>query len=494
MQELDTTKREHFIEFLEKADFTNAEKILTESEYSMWHYYFDNKTGNSIIHLAILSLRNQLYKIQRDPDRKKYIESCFKLVKLMVSLEFPYHTINKRGELPAEILINAELDKIRLKNDIAREYVKLFESRGQYLYPGRKYVINLSLFRSSSKAYKVCEIPDLDHKLNQYDEAKLTLHQRQSLFERNYKANKSSNLVVLNIGFIISDTPRDDFNHKPIFITFPFKIDDNVIMVSQPKNGRTHSESVMCDYLKLKIDLIVDKLKEKIKNINGHKVYALVLDLHSTNEICEECQLELHDLQCNYEAESFLSRMEKALRNAGCILPKKNISEGIKGRMIGDRGPKLKVIIRASGLEDFSSTKDIYKELPKAVLVSHPPRDIKSHPIKTLFHLPPNRNWQPHSNDFADPKITPFATEDDNKYMEEYNKKFRKSCSSWKHENYPEHEKMRDFALIFPQFKMCCENYTAFSNTGGGVKDVKENNPQTEFMFDFSRAQNVLKV
>ncbi|MBS0288001.1 MAG: hypothetical protein JSR17_11930 [Proteobacteria bacterium] len=501
-----------FISNLKKADFINAENILSNRDSNRWHYYFDRLTGDSLIHIAIQGLKDKLEQIDkkeeehiklRNKEKLEYTKYCYNLVKLMVSQSFPYHTVNKKGELPAEILVENGRNR-----DRARDFIKLFESRGQYLYPGRKYVTNLYLFRSSSKPHKICEIPDSDPASNKLDNASLTLHQRQCIIEMKYKnkypysntsLNKkfeSSNLVVLNIGFIISDNPKSDLNHKPIFITFPFKIDNFVIKAfPKPKDDRTHSESLMCDFLKEKSDLIVNMLKEKNKIIRGHKIYALVLDIHSTNEICADCQNELHNLQYKDKSkdktDSFLERMEQALLKEGCILPQKNVCDGIKGRMIGDNCPKLKLIIRASGLNGF----DNYKEgegLPRASLVINPPHDIKIHPIKILFHLPPDRNYNDNG------KSTPFADDEDNKYMKEYNKKIRKQLN---YKDYPKCEQIRDFVRIFPQSKVHCANYTAFSNTGGGAQDKEDKNPQTEFNYDINSnvsealcALNYLKV
>ena len=89
-----------------------------------------------------------------------------------------------------------------------------------------------------------------------------------------------------------------------------------------------HSEQALCEYLKSKecINYILDQLKKQ-KIMPGHKIYAVILDIFSQNDLCTRCEIAIGGM-LNSNSDEFLASLEKALANARYFIPKKN--QGVK--------------------------------------------------------------------------------------------------------------------------------------------------------------------
>lgn len=481
-----------FIRCLNNTEYDKAHKILDGKKID-WQLYRDLKTEDSLIHIAVRGYIEKIRKIYEPivrlrsitggvpgrAEEEKIALEFLELIKKMIKLGFPYHTLNKDRILPAEILTNTYISWSCL-GDLTINLIKLFENSGQNLYPGRKYISDLKFFRSSRKNFKICHIPDADSESDKLDAASLTLHQRQSIYETmNFRSNREpQNLVVLNFGLLISDLPKSDPTHRPIFVTVPMKIENFIISATCNSNkmASSHSESLMCAHLYDEKNLkdIVANIRNKHPFKKGQKIYAVILDIHSTREICAGCEDELHELQMNYDDNSFLKKLERILNvDFGYILPSRPACDGVKGRL--DNCPKLKVIIRASGLDDrsFNRNPQNFTNIPDPVYSVNPPRDIKTHPILTLFHLPPNKSLQ---------MSTCYINSDDNEIMIEYRKNYRDK-------NY-----IPNIPMLFPKGFMRCQSYTAFSNTGGRAFDIRRSNDKIDHECDLEIIKRIFKI
>ncbi len=171
---------------------------------------------------------------------------------------------------------------------------------------------DLVLYRGARDLRKISEI-GVD-----IDPSGLNLHQRQSLAERLamsgvtnlHNINSRSvwpktTYVVASFGMVITDRPHQKGgDHKRIFKTVPVQVSDLAIIGKLQEAGDTgHAEEGLYDYLlrKQTIDSLLKDFKKHFGiNAFDHKIYAVVLDLHGTYDMCLSCAKKGEFFQENF--------------------------------------------------------------------------------------------------------------------------------------------------------------------------------------------------
>jgi len=253
----------------------------------------------------------------------------------------------------------------------ASEKFKQAIEKGKLAKHGLSFTNSFSMFIGAKNPNKQCLIS--------HDRHRLTLHQRQALAERmidtafiggtgqgtqqsikfRYEKNhqlgeacniqshslKRYNLAVANIGFVITDIPHNKPEHLRLFKTLPLQVPSpgssststttdictiyrhphvNPQLIESNTKGKTngsHSEPSLFSYLldEQNIKSIIIKFKElyKIAESKNYKIYAVVIDIHSSYDICEECYKSAQNFQ-----RKFRAKILTALEEDGFILPK----------------------------------------------------------------------------------------------------------------------------------------------------------------------------
>jgi hypothetical protein len=452
---------------------------------------FQDGDGNGLMHLVIKALveklavlyqpfqgRRNVYVSDLPHDSAKgCVKSAILLINKLLELGAPCDSVNFQGARPLDILINAEISFCDIK-EFAQQLLPLFESKGK-LYPGRKYVTSLNFFRGSKQPSKICPIPDAFPLLDSQDGAKVTLHERQAFYE-NYlrfqgKTGGAINLVVANLGFVISNLAKAAPGHKPVFLTIPICV-DNYLTFAEKHNKGTHSEGALCTALSDPnyLALLLRQLASMHGFVSGQKIYSIVLDLHSTAEVCKDCQRLLHDLQTNYAQGSFLKELENLAVKFGYLLPQRSYVDG----SANGSQPRLRVTVRASGVRHPGWRGNDISGIPLPVASVNPQQDIKLHPQVVMFHLPPSWTFN---------ECTNFANGNDERILQTYKPKerdhYHKAFDGLvraKQETDEESERQKYKELIemlaesqYPQQRICFFNQTAFANTGGKTISVR---------------------
>ena len=478
--------------------FETAIAFFDDAEFCILAKEYRDEEGNHLIHAAVQALVRKLVLLYAPFAQKKSVyshllpsanaaictNSCLVLLKKMLEIDILPEP-NLAGLKPLDILRTTSIPFFDMKA-VLQEYLPIFESKGA-LYNGRKYTTHLNFFRGSKKEWKVCAIPDAFRMLDNYDSAKLTLHERLALTERKIRQGYTGgaiNLVVANIGFLISDLPKSNSMHKPVFITIPICINNYQCFAEGQLFSGTHSEAALCHVLKTETHLrgFLADLKGLHPFVPEQKIYSVVLDLHSTAEVCKDCQRRLHGLQTEYDADSFLKKLETLLLSEGYLLPRRSYVDKQEDSLY----PKLRLTLRASGMENPGYHGDDSSAIMPAVLNEDPPMDIKLHPQQAFFHLPPSWNKYSKTSDFAS-----FADRDK---MQSYKKQNRlllhqafpnrglnnpqpltteeQELSEQAKSQYTELMKS-EFPIRFPMQKFSLYWQTAFSNTGGRAQSVR---------------------
>jgi hypothetical protein len=303
-----------------------------------------------------------------------------------------------------DVVYRSRLDML---NTAQAEIVKILDN-ANILTDGKKYVCDFTLRIESKKSKeKDCNIPDswieISKKEKDFDDnLSLTLHQRLSLAREYFEGKKSvDNMVVANIGFVVSQADWSKGMHSRKFATFPLE-DKKYIILGKSAEGsaETHSEDEVIRFLNDNVAAIVEQLASVYLPNSKYKrkVYAVVLDLNSTNEVCSGCTIKLRNLQKNYEKDDFMYKLQVELHSRGFILPNRSLFSSKKesnGRSdqqeFMPNRPVLRLIIRASGV-DFYKTSSFAKKdeqyIPESTLKDECERNIKKHSLGILFHLP----------------------------------------------------------------------------------------------------------
>lgn len=396
-----------FITLLQVTDhnpFPEAIAYFEDMDFCELAKTYQDEAKNNLIHHTVQALVNKLialylpleskktYSADERPDTaaQEYTDTCLNLLRKMLDIGIS-PTPNLQKEKPLDLLLNAPIHVAFYKIPVLEKYLPFFESKSR-LYDGRKYITHMNFLRSSKKEWKICNIPDAFQILDKMDGAQLTLHERLAINEtriRRHNHCHAKNLVVANLGYLISDLPKSDPNHKPVFVTVPIVAENYLVFAEKNLFEGTHSETALCyvlkkqDYLK---SLLTD-LKNLYPHGEGHKIYAIILDLHSTREVCNDCQKLLHGLQTDYTEDSFLKQFETLLLNKGYLLPRKSYVDQQENSTF----PKLRLTLRASGILDPGVYEQNTNVMPGRLL-QDTPVDIKLHPQQILFHLPPDHN------------------------------------------------------------------------------------------------------
>ncbi|MBA2648699.1 MAG: hypothetical protein H0U75_03710 [Legionella sp.] len=211
--------------------------------------------------------------------------------------------------------------------------------------PLGKYITEDLNLTFGSKKEKVCKIPDASSDINALDNQEITLHERLAMVEPVVNKNITSlneltqstyiykNYLAVTVGFVVSTKPHvKEGTHERTFIIV--SIDDpseSVIRLPPAPSGQEHphSEDALLAYLvnPLNIGRLVNLLSHKLErsysSYLGHKVYAVVLDIHSTNTMCSRCEGNVYNAQTIRSiSTSLLAQLEKRLRLEEYILPK----------------------------------------------------------------------------------------------------------------------------------------------------------------------------
>jgi hypothetical protein len=295
--------------------------------------------------------------------------------------------------------------QLEMLNQIQQEVVSVLD-KAKVLTYGKKYVPDFSLKFSSKKPGKECSIPNcLNDESVSNDELELTLHQRLAL-SRAYLAKKylsTKNLVVANIGFVVSEGNWNNGTHTRRFITFVLEDMQNLLIASKSKDG-THSEDELIWFLNRNVANVVEQLKQQCQGQDTTKVYVVILDINSTAFVCDECAIKIRSLQKGYQPNDFLYNLQQALHDKGFILPDRSLFD-LKKQDFRPRNfdtfdsnrPVLKLVVRASGFGNFGGGLGVNvengKHVPPTDLDPDYERNVKSHSLGIIFHLP-NREHQ----------------------------------------------------------------------------------------------------
>jgi hypothetical protein len=382
---------------IKEGDFKSAYIILTASTEALIQADSD---GNTIAHLAILKLIEGLRKIwspfscasrsvpscETEPLKIKttnFLSDFYEFFNKLVALNYPCNRKNKDGYLPIYLL--SDQHRIRyckpdLFKDIQGELIIILEKNNLGLFRGRKYVSDLMVYRNSSKAGKMCSIPNKSDAMNQIDGLDMTLHQRLELLEQYYsrgRAKNSSNLVFANIGLIIADSSPGRSEARK-FITAPI-FDQNYLVIrgSGGETG-THSEDALYEYF-CNEKLISEHINQLLNSdaSTQKRVYAAILDLYSTRECCLDCGEVLYKLQTENDDKSFLGILTKILKGKEYKLPHKG---------------QLQLLIRVAGFQDPNWEGSHSDKYPKPLPCDLLDRDIKSFDQGVVLHLTPKIN------------------------------------------------------------------------------------------------------
>lgn len=188
------------------------------------------------------------------------------------------------------------------KEKFDTEYVSMLELRLQQLISliaNREFVSSdFHLCLSSKYEQKFC---DIDTQVEPV--SGLELHERQSLAERLIFKGKSSledtqrgwpkcTYIVANFGMIISEKPDNELSqHKRIFKTLSINVPEFTVTGRQNSYGG-HAEEAFYNHLLVESNIL--HYLAEFKKIAGikepnHKVYAVILDLHGTYDMCLSC-------------------------------------------------------------------------------------------------------------------------------------------------------------------------------------------------------------
>lgn len=183
-------------------------------------------------------------------------------------------------------------------------------------------------------------IPDRWPEMDEIDGLSLTLHERLAIaeaiissgantLEEIYDCSPPPNYVVANVGFLVSEMPADLMEEQScVFITIPIADPDFLILLNRPTDksiDRIHSEEMLYNYFKINEtwEVIINILKNKFQISVGHQIYAVVLDIHSTNVMCGHCESDSYLLQGKFFQNNFPDFLEIILKQAGYRLPAK---------------------------------------------------------------------------------------------------------------------------------------------------------------------------
>ena len=261
---------------------------------------------------------------------------------------------------------------------------------------------NFTLFLGAKKPNKRCEITvDMD--------SNRSLHERQSLAER-LIYSETMNLhkiqrgwpkttyIIANVGIVITNKVHiKEGDHKRIFITVPIHLNELSITGRSVYRGDGHAEEALYAFLLTPshFNVILDKMRVKlmVDSLAGHKVYAFVMDLHGTYDMCQSCSVKGIEFQ-----NSFRDFITTQLHPIDIHLPRRFIRQiPVVFRYSSDisyhypRETNSKKIGLRSVLEGEESRRDMDPIEPSDDLHYNPDRDIRHYSANLLVHG--KSNW-----------------------------------------------------------------------------------------------------
>ncbi|MBA2649648.1 MAG: hypothetical protein H0U75_08680 [Legionella sp.] len=249
------------------------------------------------------------------------------LIIALIQLGIRLDVRNKDNKLPKEVIHTGYLINILNEGYLMPAYQLLAISATSYgsgarfnysrIYPGIRLTNDLNLYYGSKYPQKRCEVQDKFPLLNQADGA-LSLHEGLALSGAYQKGVDTSvnNYVTINIGFVVSTKPHVTTAKKDRrrqFITVPIRDKEFGIVWSSRQNIAVHSESLLYDYLATpeSINNIISTMQLIYKIVPGYKIYALIVDLHTFNNMCStSCTPQTFD---NQLGGSFIQLLEEKL-------------------------------------------------------------------------------------------------------------------------------------------------------------------------------------
>ncbi len=206
------------------------------------------------------------------------------------------------------------------EGDADQSYIHQLEYRLQQLISlvgEREFLSEDFILHLSSKyPQKICEIGIEPEPIS-----KLELHARQSLAERLICVGKSNihdiqrgwpktTYVIANFGMVVSNVPvTQGIESKRIFKTIPIKV-INYTITGRKEHYNGHAEEALYDHLLEDENILtcLNNFKNQFGiNAPNHKVYAIVLDLHGTYDMC---------LSCSEKGLAFQDKFREKLLNA----------------------------------------------------------------------------------------------------------------------------------------------------------------------------------
>lgn len=436
--------------------------------------------GNNLIHLILMAMHEKIKEFYRPfqfrktmlcddlkPSNQKsetLIEQILSIFLLLKKMGCSFCHKNSENKTTLDLLRSIEVayfDKNLLKK-MTIFLVKAFELDANSLLPGRKYVTDLGLFRGAKNPKKRVEIPDA------LSAAKTSLSLHQVLASYEYHLDRfglgsaAKNFAVATMSFVVSSKPHaKNGSHERRLVTLPVYLENLATKVDPGK----HSEKALIDNLKRDLGLqsesrLVTQLFQICDRQPGIKVYNVVLDFHSTREVCQDCGTHLREFQTDLSPTGFTHLLAAQLKRSGFVVSEK-------------KQTALALVLRASGLDDpsWSGTPDPLVVPPMFYSEAELSRDIRHCSPGVLFHLPPMTHraekWLPiqakryHSDLLGD--------SDSEQMDQEY--------------------KRRKSGLSIDVSPFHIQPFTAFANGGGKAKDEAAKQELTAELVELSDGQ-----
>ncbi|MDF1758482.1 MAG: hypothetical protein P1U74_09335 [Legionellaceae bacterium] len=161
---------------------------------------------------------------------------------------------------------------------------------------------DFTLYFGAKKTEKRCIV-----NVSKEDEEGLSLHERQSLAERLiysqttniHKIDRSwpkTTYIIANFGIVISDRPQiKGGEQKRVFISVPISI-DYLTITGRDSFEDGHAEEALYSFLLnfSNVTMLLEQIRLKLMlpTLAEHKVYAFILDLHGTYDMCQSCSVK----------------------------------------------------------------------------------------------------------------------------------------------------------------------------------------------------------
>jgi hypothetical protein len=286
-------------------------KSIFKTNKSFLNAIYRDMEGNTLVHIAAL-----FSAYVSGVDFNTILQS-------LIDIGCPIDAVNNNNIAPVELAGARYLkDQFRLvsrqeayRNKIAKieklyggkNYLYKKDRVGVRIYPGVREISDLHLTRGSKSPTKTCQIPDTWQFLDMQDEQQFSLHDRLAMacyfssantsslsqLEAGFDGHPSNNYVTMNIGFVVSSKVHVKHgDHRRIFVSIPVSSPDYLVFWKRFVGKESvHSEEMLFEFLKDKASCasILSILQHKYHIVPGFKIYAIILDIHSDYDMCNEC-------------------------------------------------------------------------------------------------------------------------------------------------------------------------------------------------------------